>query len=370
VKPQPKRRPIDRTSTRAFRAPGRVNLIGGQVDYHEGWVVSLAIDRDVSVRATARDDGRVVARSSDFDDVVDVAADGSDDPPAVRPSWGRAIAGVTRVLAELGRPPVGADLDITSTVPVGAGLSSSAAFEVACALALADAAGFGLDGTPLALAAQRAEHVATGVPCGVQDQMTSVHGRADHAVFLDCRTLEIEHLRVPPTLCVLVVHTGVARTLEGTPYAQRRAESEAVATDLGLRVLRDATLEQVRDLPRGRHAVTEMTRVRAFADALRTGDLGALGALMSASHASSRDDMEVSIPELDALVECLVGAGAFGARLTGAGFGGCVVAIGPADAAGDIAAAATRSYRGRTGLQPTAWVVRGADGAETIAGAI
>jgi galactokinase len=348
---------------RTFRAPGRVNLIGGQVDYHEGWVVSLAIDRDVVVRAMTRDDGRVIARSSSFDDDVEIAADGHDHPPATRPIWGRAVAGVTRVLAELGRAPVGADLAIASTVPVGAGLSSSAAFEVACALALADAAGFALRGTDLARAAQRAEHVATGVPCGIQDQMASVHGRADHAIFLDCRTLEIEHLPMPAELSVLVVHSGVPRALEATAYAQRRAESEAVAGRLGLRVLRDATLEQVRDLPRGRHAVTEMERVREFARALRAHDLDALGPLMLSSHASSRDDMEVSIPELDVLVECLVDAGAYGARLTGAGFGGCVVAIGAVESIGAIAERATARYRARTGLEPTAWVVRAADGA-------
>jgi galactokinase len=349
--------------TRTFRAPGRVNLIGGQVDYHEGWVVSIAIDRDVVIRATARDDGRVVARSSGFAGEVAVAADGSDSPRATRPQWGRAVAGVTRVLSEIGRAPIGADLVITSTVPVGAGLSSSAAFEVACALALADVAGMALTGTELALAAQRAEHVATGVPCGIQDQMAAVYGRVGHALFLDCRTLEIEPVPLPPELGVLVVHSGVARTLEGSPYAQRRAESEAVAAGLGVKVLRDATFEQVRDIPRGRHAVTEMARVREFASSLRAGDLEALGPLMLASHASSRDDMEVSIPELDTLVECLVAAGAYGARLTGAGFGGCVVAVGPAGSASEITARATESYRAATGLDPTAWVVRASAGA-------
>jgi len=156
---------------------------------------------------------------------------------------------------------------------------------------------------------------------------------------------------------------GVPRTLEGSPYAQRRAESEAVAARLGLRVLRDATLEQVRDIPRGRHAVTEMQRVQDFARALRGRDLEALGPLMLASHASSRNDMEVSIPELDVLVECLVEAGAYGARLTGAGFGGCVVALGPVGSIRAIADRATEQYRARTGLEPSAWVVRGADGA-------
>ncbi|HWS45186.1 MAG TPA: galactokinase family protein [Acidimicrobiia bacterium] len=351
---------------REFRAPGRVNLIGGQVDYHEGWVVSMAIDRDVHASARPRADGRITARSRDLDGAVDIACDATTDPRTVVPAWGRTVAGVASVLTELGCRIAGADLEIASTVPIGAGLSSSAAFEVACALALVDRAGFALAGADLARAAQRAEHVATGVPCGIQDQMTSVCNRDGHAIFLDCRTLEIEHVPLPAQLRVLVVHSGVPRVLEATPYAQRRAESEAVAAQLGVRVLRDASLDQVRDLPRGRHAVTEMARVRAFAGALRAHDLDALGPLMLASHASSRDDMGVSIPELDILVDALVGAGALGARLTGAGFGGCVVALAPAGDADAIAARATAAYRERTGRAPVAWVVRAAAGAGAV----
>lgn len=348
---------------RRFRAPGRVSLIGGQVDYHEGWVVSMAIDRDVSVTVRPRADERVVARSDDIEGRVDLAADATDDPRAVQPRWGRAVGGVLRVLADLGRPAFGADLDIASTVPIGSGLSSSAAFEVAVALALSDVADFSLSPRELALAAQRAEHVATGVPCGTQDQLTSVFGRAGQALLIDCRTFEIEPLPLPDAIDVLVVHSGVPRMLEGSPYAERRAESEAIATRLGLRVLRDATLAQVRDEPRGRHVVSEIIRVRAFADALRVGDIPALGPLMLASHESSRDNMEVSIPELDALVECLMNAGAIGARLTGAGFGGCVVALVPSEHADAIAMDATAAYRVRTGLEPTSWIVEAANGA-------
>jgi galactokinase len=348
------------------RAPGRVNLIGGQVDYHEGWVVSIAIDRDVRINATPRADGRLVAQSLEYDGRVDVAADGSDDPRTVEPAWGRAVAGVARVLAARGWPPTGIELDVTSSVPIGAGLSSSAAFEVACAIALADAAGFSISGDDLAFAAQEAEHVATGVPCGIQDQMASVHGRADHAIFLDCRTLEIEHVPFPSELRVLVVHSGIPRVLEATPYAERRGESFAVAQSLGLHVLRDATLDQVRDMPRGRHAVTEMDRVRAFATALKAGDASTLGSLMLASHASSRDDMGVSIPELDALVECLYDAGAFGARLTGAGFGGCVVALVAASTFEQVARDASAAYETRTGRRPQSWIMRAADGATVV----
>jgi galactokinase len=308
----------------------------------------------------------VIARSADLDGVIDIAADGTDEPAGVSPAWGRAVGGVTRVLAELGRPAVGADLTISSTVPIGGGLSSSAAFEVAVALGLCDAAAFELAPRDLALGAQRAEHIASGVPCGNQDQLTSVFGQRGHALMIDCRTLEIEPLPLPEQLRVLVVHSGVPRMLAGSPYAQRRAESFEVATRLGLRTLRDANLEQVRDEPRGRHAVSEMARVLAFADALRDGNIDALGPLMLASHASSRDDMEVSTPDLDALVDCLVDAGALGARLTGAGFGGCVVALVPAERADAIAQTATTAYRDRSGRDPIPWIVHAAAGAGPV----
>jgi galactokinase len=348
---------------RLFRAPGRVNLIGGHVDYHEGWVLPMAIDRDVVVASRPRHDARVTVRSLDLDGVVDVAADGSGEARAVEPRWGRLVAAVVRTLAAAGRPPVGADLAVATRLTIGGGLSSSAAFEVGVALALNDVAGFELDAPDLAAATQQAEHIATGVPCGVQDQMAALCGAVDHALLLDCRTFEVEALPFPPSLRVLVVHSGVPRTLEGSPYAQRRAEGEAVAAAIGVRVLRDATPEQVHELPRGRHAVAEMQRVLAFAGALRRDDLDALGPLMLEGHASLRDDMEVSTPELDSLVECLVEAGALGARLTGGGFGGCVVALVPAERASEIAEVAPARYRERTGRVPNAMVVRAAAGA-------
>jgi galactokinase len=353
---------------RRFRAPARVNLIGGQVDYHEGIVVGMAIDRDVRVSLTSRDDGRVVARSAELLGTVDVAADGSDEPAAIEPLWGRAIAGVVRTLGAHGRDPIGADLAVSSTVPIGAGLSSSAAFEVAVALALCDVAGLHLIQTDLARAAQHAEHIALGVPCGIQDQLTSLTGRAGHAIRLDCRTLQAEPVRLPGAVGVVVVHSGVERRLEGSPWIDRRNESFAVAAELGLRVLRDARPEDVAGAPRGRHVVSEIARAAAFADALRAGAIDALGPLLLASHASSRDDMQVSTPELDALVDALVDAGAYGARLTGGGFGGCVVALVPADRAERIAADAAAAYEARTGRTPTPWVVTPADGAGPVAG--
>jgi galactokinase len=349
--------------SRRFRAPGRVNLIGGQVDYHEGFVVSMAIDRDVRVSATPSADSTIVARSRDLDGEVVVRADGTDEPTGVTPPWGRIVAGVVRTLGEAGRRPVGAELSVTTSLPIGAGLSSSAAFEVAVALALAGVADLSLAPRELMHLTQRAEHVATGVPCGVQDQMTSVFGVAGHALLIDCRTLDVEPIPIPPDVAVLVVHSGVERVLEHTPYAQRRAESLAVAERLGLRVLRDARPDHVANEPRGRHAVTEIERVLAFAAALRGGDVTEAGQLMLASHASSRDDMDVSTPELDTLVAALTDAGAHGARLTGAGFGGCVVALVPAARAHEIAARVVDVYRQRTTRDAASWIVRAANGA-------
>jgi len=352
-----------RGSRRRFRAPGRVNLIGGQVDYHEGLVVSMAVDRDVVVEVRARADARVFARSDAVEGVVDLAADGSDEPSSVHPAWGRPVGGVLRALARRGRTPVGAALDVSSTLPIGGGLSSSAAFEVAVALALCDVAGLTPGPVELATACQEAEHAGLGVPCGIQDQLTSIAARRGHVMLLDCRTLEVEHLLLPADVRVVVIDSGVPRTLAGSPWAQRRAESFAAASSLGLRALRDATPEQVRDLPRARHVVSEIARVRAFADALRAGDTGSLGGLLVASHESSRDDMEVSISELDVLVACLVEAGAYGARLTGGGFGGCVVALAPRARAAEVARSASAAYESRTGRRSTAWVVAPADGA-------
>ncbi|HMF04879.1 MAG TPA: galactokinase [Acidimicrobiia bacterium] len=352
-----------------FRAPGRVNLIGDHTDYHEGFVLPLAIDLDCVVAARRRDDARVSVRSVELraDGPVDLAADGSDAPGGVEPAWGRYVAGVVRALADAGRPPVGLDAAVASTVPVGAGLSSSAALEVAVALALAGAGDLTLPPTELARACQRAEHFATGVPSGVMDQLVALFGRAGHALLVDCRTLAAEPIALPDTLAVLVVHSGLPRTLVGSAYADRRAAGERVATRLGVATLREATLDDVRHEPRARHVVSENQRVLEFADALRAGDTTALGSLLLASHASLRDDYEVSTPELDLAVDLLVEHGALGARLTGAGFGGCVVALVTRPQVGDVARETVARYRAETGLPAEAFEARAVDGAGPLA---
>ncbi len=353
-------------TARSFRAPGRLNLMGDHTDYNEGFVLPMAIDRETVVDARPTGAGRVRVRSEGRAGAVDLAADGSGDPQTVEPRWGRLVAGVLASLAARGRPSEGIDADVRSTVPAGSGLSSSAAFEVAVALALCDAARFDPGRLELAVACQQAEQAATGVPSGVMDQLSSLCGVAGAALLIDCRSLAIEPVRLPAGVGVVAVHSGVARSLEATPYAERRAACEAAARALGLAFLRDATFEQVRDDPIARHVVTENARVHATAEALRAGDLERAGALFTDSHASLRDDFGVSTPELDALVEELGRAGAYGARLTGAGFGGSVVALAPGPDADAIAGEAADAYARRTGREPTAFVCRAVDGAGPV----
>jgi galactokinase len=274
---------------------------------------------------------------------------------------------VVRALADRGRPPIGFDGAVESTVPPGSGLSSSSALSVALTLTLAEAGGLDLDDrVETAQAALAGEIAATGVPGGLMDQLASLFGVAGHALLLDCRVNSVTPVPLPSTHAVLVVHSGVERTLAGSAYAERRAACEATAARLGIPALRDATLEQVADDPIARHVVTENQRVLDFVAALEAKDVNALGPLLLQSHASLRDDYQVSIPELDLLVDLLVEHGAIGARLTGAGFGGCVVALVQRNHADDCAAKTSIAYQERTGRSPEAFVVRAVDGAGPI----
>jgi len=351
---------------RFVRAPGRVNLIGDHTDYAEGFVLPMAIDRTCVVALRRVATSRVRARSLELPGRVDVAADGSDDARAVEPRWGGFVTGVVQALAARGGRVPGVDLAVSSTVPAGSGLSSSSALSVALTMALGDATGLELDADDVARAALDAEIRATGVPGGLMDQLTSVHGVVDHALLIDCRTLAVEPIPLPRELTVLVVHSGVPRTLAGTAYAERRAATEHAAARLGVASLRDANLRDVQDDAFARHVVTENARVLDFAAALRAHDIGALGPLLLASHASLRDDFAVSTPELDLLVDAFVAAGALGARLTGAGFGGCVVGLALEPHAQRVLERTVEQYRSASGREPSAFVVRAVAGAGTV----
>jgi galactokinase len=307
-------------------APGRVNLIGDHTDYTGGLALPMAIDLGVDV-ALERDEtlDRVELVSGDqpgratVDRAQPLASVGDD-----APRWARYVAGVV----ETATPPAGGIGTVSSNLPIGAGLASSAALEVAVALAL------GFEGTPvqLAQACQRAERVAAGVPCGVMDPLASACGRHGHALLLDCASLVVSPVALPDEVEVVAVHSGRARGLAGSAYAARRAECEAAEAVVG--ALREATAAEVGSIRdpvlrrRARHVVTENARVRAAAQAIAAADLASAGAEMTASHRSLAADFEVSTPSLDALVDELLGTpGVLGARMTGAGFGGCVVAL-------------------------------------------
>lgn len=309
------------TAARA-RAPGRVNLIGDHTDYTGGLVLPMAIDLGTTVSGT-RGGARVHLVSDAEAEPADIALSVAD-PSAVEPPWARYVAGVVSVVA----PTEGFDGTVTTTIPIGAGLSSSAALEVAVALAL----GFDGDELALALACQQAEQRASGVPCGVMDQLAAASGREGHALLIDCRSLDVDPVAMPDGLEVVVVDSGERRRLATSAYGERRRQCEAAEAIIG--PLRDASLADVAALPdetlrrRARHVVTENGRVRAFADALRGGDVAAAGRLADHSHRSLAEDFEVSTPTLDALVDRLRRTpGVLGARLTGAGFGGCVLAL-------------------------------------------
>jgi galactokinase len=303
-------------------APGRVNLIGDHTDYTGGLVLPMAIDRATVVEGEPGG-ATVTLTSATEPEAATVALDVAD-ARTVEPAWARYVAGVVTVV----RPTTGFVGRVSTSIPVGAGLSSSAALEVAVALAL----GHDPDPLPLALACQRAEHLASGVPCGVMDQLTSAAAQEGHALLIDCSSLAVEPVPVPPSVEVVVVDSGERRRLAESAYGERRRRCEAAAALIGPLNRADATaVAGIADpavRAAARHVVGENERVRLFAAALSAGTLDECGRLMLESHASLRDDLEVSTPGLDALVEDL-GAipGVYGARLTGAGFGGCVVAL-------------------------------------------
>jgi len=348
-------------------APGRVNLIGEHTDYNEGFVLPVAINRTVAVAAVRRDVRKIAVRSLDYGECDEFALDS----PAPAGGWRDYVRGVAWALRGAGFDFPGAEIAISGDIPPGAGLSSSAAIEVAVAGALLQEAPSDARKRHMALLAQRAENEFVGVQCGIMDQFAAALSRAGHALFIDCRTLRVEH--VPLRLekmgaTLVVVDSKVPRRLGEAPYNRRRQECAEAARTLGVSSLRDADETAFGALPepllgRARHVVRENRRVLDAVHALRTADLARFGALMYESHASLRDDFEVSCPELDLLVELAsLTEGTMGARLTGAGFGGCTVNLVRNDALEGFREQVVVRYRKETGLEAQMHICRAVDG--------
>jgi galactokinase len=332
-------------------APGRVNLIGEHTDYHEGFVMPCAVPQRTTATLRPRPDRQVHATSAQRPGEV-LRYELRHETP--RRDWGDYVQGVTHALAVNGLRTAGFDLHLDSTVPLGSGLSSSAALEIAVLRALREAFSLPLDDLALARIGRQAETDFVGAPVGIMDQVASSIGREREALFLDTRTLQYERLPFPDSLELAVIDSGVAHQHAGGGYVTRRAESEAAARLLGVRCLRDldeSALPQLLALPdvearRARHVITENARVERAAAALRAGDLETFGRLLVASHASMRDDYEISTPEIDLLVDIAVRQpGVFGARMTGGGFGGAVVLAARAGQARPIATAVLERYQ-------------------------
>ncbi|MEQ1353014.1 MAG: galactokinase [Candidatus Acidiferrum sp.] len=362
-----------------YRAPGRVNLIGEHTDYNDGFVMPAAIGFSCWTAIAPRDDRTLMIHSENFDETMEVDLD--ELLPQPERAWANYPLGVAWALEQAGKRLRGANVYIAGDVPLGAGLSSSAAIEVSVGCALLDVSGHAIERTALALLCQRAENEFVGARCGIMDQFVSCNGVADHALMLDCRSLEMRLLPVPPHIALIICNTMVRHELAANEYNSRRAECEEAVRILGkalpgIRALRDVTAVQLEDhshlLPdkifrRARHIVLENARVLKAAEAFQSGQVENLGKLMADSHRSLRDDFEVSCPELDAMVEVSTRQrGVFGARMTGGGFGGCTINLVEAVHAQEFQKKVTAAYTGATGLRPDIYVCRASQGAEAI----
>jgi galactokinase len=355
------------------RAPGRVNLIGEHTDYNDGFVLPLAIDRAVWIALRPRSDRQVLAHSLDFVETTTFALDSLSRTGG---GWAEYVKGVAWALRESGHTLHGWEGVLAGDVPVGAGLSSSAALELAVARAFAVVSDLPWDAASMARLGQRAENEWVGVRCGIMDQMISAAGRAGHALLIDCRSLHTEAAPLPPGTTVVVLDTATRRGLVDSAYNERRSQCEAAARAFGVAALRDvsaarfeAEAGRLDDLTRrrARHVVTENERTLQAAEAMRRGDGVALGRRMNASHASLRDDFAVSSRELDMMVECgRAHPACLGIRMTGAGFGGCAVALIHGEQAEAFTSTVAASYQAATGIKPVLYVCAATDGASVV----
>ena len=368
-----------RTAATLYRAPGRVNLIGEHTDYNDGYVLPAALGFSCWTAVAPREDRRLIVHSENFSETIE--ADLNDLKPFPENTWANYPLAVAWALQQAGNKLIGANMYVAGEVPLGAGLSSSAAIEVSAGFALLDVAGLAIDRTQLALMCQRAENEFVGAHCGIMDQFISCYGQADHALLLDCRSLERRMLPIPHEVALIICNTMVKHELGASEYNTRREECEEAVRALskvlpGISALRDVTAAQLEEhrgvlsavlYKRALHVVTENERTLRAADAFESGAIEKLGQLMADSHRSLRQDYEVSCPELDTLVEIAARQrGVFGARMTGGGFGGCTINLVDVTHAQEFQQKVSAAYKSATGLQPDIYVCKASQGAEAV----
>ncbi|MBZ6386198.1 MULTISPECIES: galactokinase [Pantoea] len=360
--------------THTIQAPGRVNLIGEHTDYNDGFVLPCAIDYQTVIACAKRDDRQVHVVAVDYDNQQDSFSLDAPIMSVKEPMWANYVRGVVKHLQQRDASFGGVDMVISGDVPQGAGLSSSASLEVAVGTVFQQLYHLKLDGAAIAVNGQEAENQFVGCNCGIMDQLISALGKKDHAMLLDCRTLGTRPVSMPKDIAVVIINSNFRRNLVGSEYNTRREQCETGARFFAQPALRDVDIEQFKAVEheldpqvakRVRHVLTENARTLEAADALSRGDLKRMGELMAESHASMRDDFEITVPPIDTLVEIVkaeIGERG-GVRMTGGGFGGCVVALMPFDLVDQVKAAVAEQYEAKTGIKETFYVCTASEGA-------
>lgn len=361
-----------------IQAPGRVNLIGEHTDYNDGFVLPCAINYQIVVAAAKRHDQTVRVVSSDYQNVIDVFE--LDQAIAFQSDkmWANYIRGVVKSLLSRGYTFGGVDIAVSGNVPQGAGLSSSAALEVVIGQTFKTLFQLVISQDEIALNGQQAENEFVGCNCGIMDQLIAAKGQAHHALLIDCRDLSTKPVPLPDNMAVMIINSNKQRGLVDSEYNTRREQCEVAARIFEVEALRDVTMAQFNDqvsqlddvvAKRARHVISENERTCAAVQALADDDMATLAALMAASHTSMRDDFEITVPEVDILVEIVkdvIGTQG-GVRMTGGGFGGCIVALLPPSLVAEVEAAITLRYQAQTGLNATIYVCQATDGAGLLA---
>lgn len=361
-------------ATHVIQAPGRVNLIGEHTDYNDGFVLPCAIDYQTVISCATRDDRTVRVIAADYDNEID---EFSLDAPVVThdtQQWSNYVRGVVKHLQQRNTNFGGADLVISGNVPQGAGLSSSASLEVAVGTVFQQLYHLPLDGAQIALNGQEAENQFVGCNCGIMDQLISALGKKEHALLIDCRSLGTKAVPLPKGAAVVIINSNFKRTLVGSEYNTRREQCETGARFFQQPALRDVTLDEFNKVAheldptvakRVRHVLTENARTVEAACALEKGDLKRMGELMAESHASMRDDFEITVPQIDTLVEIVKAAigDNGGVRMTGGGFGGCIVALIPEELVPVVQDAVAKQYEAKTGIKETFYICKASQGA-------